>query len=67
MYKESSERRTGLAESTMKESGAFFGIFSLKDTERFRYWTADPHEPKAGLWGPERRAVILRLWNSEAA
>jgi hypothetical protein len=51
----------------MKESGAFFGMFSLKDTERFRYWTADPHEPKAGLWGPERRAVILRLWNSEAA
>jgi hypothetical protein len=51
----------------VKESRAFSGFLSLRDTERYRFWMPDPHESKAGLGGPERRAVILRLWNSEAA
>src|SRR5712664_3399866 len=35
----------------MKESGAFNGLLSLKDTEGYRYWMMDPHESKAGLGG----------------
>src|SRR6267143_5999446 len=35
----------------MKESRAFSGFLSLRDTERYRFWMPDPHESKAGLGG----------------